>query len=386
MHASYRPINWLPWLPKDLYRVDDDGIVWRWYLGNPGWLKRYPPRWKALKPRGKRRDMITLHHQKKKVTYTIASLVLRAFVGPRPIGCQAFHYPDADCRNNRLVNLRWAPKGAYHALISGEMPAGNRGNGFKRGDANFRAVLQEEDIPLIFQYYREGWTIYDIADELEVGYGSVWGVLTGKSWSHVECDRTWPERLPDNKGSRHGHATLGEDDVRRIVRMAGDGATRAAIAREFDVTTSVIGGILTGKTWTHVTKGLQISEPAKGPVLRFGKSEISRIFLMTAEGKSRSEIARDLGCSSDSITDILTGRYYRRISQELGATYATRGKPVIKINAGDVAMIFHLSRSGKTQAEIARELGVSRSSICKILKGKRHVSKCPSPPVPDRAM
>lgn len=39
-------------------------------------------------------------------TFTVHSLVLHAFVGPRPNGFAACH-GDADKQNNRLTNLRW---------------------------------------------------------------------------------------------------------------------------------------------------------------------------------------------------------------------------------------------------------------------------------------
>lgn len=40
-------------------------------------------------------------------TYRVANLVLTAFVGPRPAGMQACHFPDRTTTNNALTNLRW---------------------------------------------------------------------------------------------------------------------------------------------------------------------------------------------------------------------------------------------------------------------------------------
>lgn len=39
--------------------------------------------------------------------HLIHKLVLEAFVGPRPAGMQACHFPDQSGTNNRLSNLRW---------------------------------------------------------------------------------------------------------------------------------------------------------------------------------------------------------------------------------------------------------------------------------------
>jgi transposase len=372
--VAYKPIDWFDWLPKDLYRAGDDGSVSRWVKGDPNWLKRHPPHWRPIKPTGKRKDMTKLTYQKRCGSFTTASLILRAFVGPRPIGCRAFHYPDSDCRNNRLANLRWAPTGAYHVFLDHVMPEGNRGKvaGWKKGSLHFRATISEEEVPLIFQHYREGWTIYDIADELEIGFSVVWNVLTGRCWSHVECDRTWPERVPDNKGSRHGNSWLGEDDVRRIVQMASEGKRRVEIAREFDVTASTIREILVGKSWTHVTTGLTLSEPVKGAELKFSESDIERIFDMAAGGKKRSEIAKEMDVRGKTIGHILAGKSYRGVSQKLGVTYIPLAANNAKLKEEDIPCIIYMARSGKPQVEIAKEFGVSASLVSKIIKGHRH--------------
>lgn len=43
---------------------------------------------------------------KSKTTY-VHRMVLEAFVGPCPDGCEARHFPDRDVKNNRLANLSW---------------------------------------------------------------------------------------------------------------------------------------------------------------------------------------------------------------------------------------------------------------------------------------
>lgn len=47
-------------------------------------------------------------------TYTVHTLVLRTFVGPKPIGHAACH-GDATRTNNRLINLRWDTYAANNA-------------------------------------------------------------------------------------------------------------------------------------------------------------------------------------------------------------------------------------------------------------------------------
>ncbi len=44
------------------------------------------------------------------VAHHVHRLVLEAFVGPCPTGCQARHFPDADKSNNNLSNLQWGTR------------------------------------------------------------------------------------------------------------------------------------------------------------------------------------------------------------------------------------------------------------------------------------
>ena len=48
-------------------------------------------------------------------TFTVHSLVLKAFVGPRPPGFCACHWPDTDKTNCNLSNLRWDTYSANNA-------------------------------------------------------------------------------------------------------------------------------------------------------------------------------------------------------------------------------------------------------------------------------
>lgn len=49
------------------------------------------------------------------VSRTVHRLVLETFLGPRPEGMEACHFPDRDPGNNRLANLRWDTSAANKA-------------------------------------------------------------------------------------------------------------------------------------------------------------------------------------------------------------------------------------------------------------------------------
>jgi hypothetical protein len=111
----------------------------------------------------------------------IGGLVLRAFVGPRPIGCEPFHFPDPDPLNNHVDNLRWAPIGTVKV---GRDPLPGR-HPDQRGDRNPRGRLTSEVIPLIREWYRAGSLPGDIAAELGVSDSAIRQVLKGITWSHI---------------------------------------------------------------------------------------------------------------------------------------------------------------------------------------------------------
>lgn len=74
----------------------------------------------------------------------IHKIVLTAFIGPRPKGKNARHFPDRDPANNRLSNLSWATQ-----LVNqrDRVIHGTHGRGEKSGTAK----LTKEDVAFIRQ-------------------------------------------------------------------------------------------------------------------------------------------------------------------------------------------------------------------------------------------
>lgn len=102
--VQYRDVSGFPG-----YRVGSDGSVWTsWSKGRcKSWIGND---WKPLRQIIHGRDgycMVVLYRDHKQFNKKVHTLVLEAFVGPRPEGMQACHYPDHDKTNNRLDNLRW---------------------------------------------------------------------------------------------------------------------------------------------------------------------------------------------------------------------------------------------------------------------------------------
>lgn len=109
------------WLPvrgyKGLYLVSTTGKVKslpRTVKGRGNIQLKIPGRILKLSPRKNGYISVTLHKKGKQVTRAVHRLVLEAFVGPRPPGKEACHFPDRNKSNNHLSNLRWGTSTDNH--------------------------------------------------------------------------------------------------------------------------------------------------------------------------------------------------------------------------------------------------------------------------------
>jgi hypothetical protein len=79
--------------------------------------------------------------------WTVLSLVLITFVGPRPLGAFGLHNND-DPSDNRLSNLRWGTpaENAADRMVNGGQRFGDRHHDTKVPDAAF-SMLQAGEMP-----------------------------------------------------------------------------------------------------------------------------------------------------------------------------------------------------------------------------------------------
>jgi len=82
------------------YRVSSHGEVWGKMYKRP--MRPDPDKDGYLR--------VQLRHYGKRRTAYVAQLVLLAFHGPKPDGCEAMHTPDPTRTNNRADNLRWGTR------------------------------------------------------------------------------------------------------------------------------------------------------------------------------------------------------------------------------------------------------------------------------------
>jgi hypothetical protein len=232
------------------YRFGDDGSIWSCWtrVKSPdrgvGFTYVMTDRWTRLRGRPdingyvmvnpKDADLgrckpVRLHH-----------LILEAFVGPRPDGMEARHFPDRDRTNNSVENLHWGtPKqNAADRKVHGTDAIGSKHGMHK---------LTDEQVAEI----RERFAVGAASSQL----GSIYGVCK-ETIAKLAYGHTWknppghpPIALPN---IRRPGAKLIRPQVEEIRRLRVTGMTYAAIAELFGVTRCTISDICLGKSWFDV--------------------------------------------------------------------------------------------------------------------------------------
>jgi len=128
------------------YAVGNDGSMWsclkrgvRW---RPG-VRRLASTWHRLRCATNGTGyvhVIVRTDSGRSVTRFVHHLVLEAFVGNRPVGCETLHF-DGVRKNNNLSNLRWGTpsENRQDSIRHGTLPAA------RRGGAHMAAKLSDDD-------------------------------------------------------------------------------------------------------------------------------------------------------------------------------------------------------------------------------------------------
>ena len=166
------------------YSVDTDGNVysaWTRAAGAPGKNGRgavLTDNVKLLKP-SKQNDGRTLvrlsRSDGERVNCRVSHLVLDAFVGPRPNGCEACHFPDRDPSNNRLSNLRWDTKSSNQ----GDRVAHGTSN---HGTRNGAAKLTSAEVDEIRHLHKGSIPQREIAAMFVVSRSNIQQICSGTTW------------------------------------------------------------------------------------------------------------------------------------------------------------------------------------------------------------
>jgi hypothetical protein len=169
------------------YHVGDDGSVWsQWKLTILRGSQRHwvidPTQWKRMRlfrQNQKGYLCVSLRRNGKPTTQQVHTLVLTAFVGPRPEGMECRHFPDRNRENNHLSNLQWGSpqENKLDTIIHGTFPLGERTSGAK---------LSTREVRVIRQRAAEGEPNWLLAQEFKVHKSTIIAIATRKSWAWLD--------------------------------------------------------------------------------------------------------------------------------------------------------------------------------------------------------
>ena len=146
---------------------------WREIPGAPGYTasddgRLAGPRGKVLRTRPNHGGypIVTIRRR----TVRVHRLVAATFLGPIPAGREVNHI-DGSRNNNAVSNLEYVTR-SENMLHAGRM--GRLGKGAKRGAANPRAKLSDEEMLLLDQlYYLREWTSRELGEAFGVSSSRV---------------------------------------------------------------------------------------------------------------------------------------------------------------------------------------------------------------------
>lgn len=157
------------------YRIGNDGSVWSCKS-----RERYPKKvpWRKLKPKVNKDGHLIVTLCRPRKMFFVHTLVLVAFVGPRPKGMEACHYPDRNPANNKPSNLRW---GTRKDNAADSVKHGTNPHGEKHGCAR----LKVDDVRSIRTSYAAGVSSKKLAEKYGINKAHVWDIVARNVWKSV---------------------------------------------------------------------------------------------------------------------------------------------------------------------------------------------------------
>jgi hypothetical protein len=170
MTVEYKVLDWC----LD-YKIGTDGSVWtlRVYRGRGCHSSfKVTDEWHRVesKPRGVRKPYHRIRINGKR--YALHVLMLEVFVGPRPLGAEACHFPDPDQNNNSIDNLKWGS----HQENQKHRELHRTSN---VGESNGQSRFTDDDIAEMRRLYALGETQSSIRMQFNASASTVSSVVRG---------------------------------------------------------------------------------------------------------------------------------------------------------------------------------------------------------------
>jgi len=239
--------KWM-WVPghEGQYDVSDLGRVRTYYksFGRKGRKVVYYPvdfLWPSVGPQGYYRIGI---HVGTSVSVSLHSIIMAAFVGPRPPNTEILHR-DGDPSNNELANLRY---GTHEENTQDWMRHARDGKPSTKTVEWSLARTRDRRVGMHINLLRsslEKW-------KPVVGYEGRYDVSErGHIRSYVEASCNG-QRGTSNRGERCGSAKFCDDEVRLMRAWCASGYSQKSVGEAFHCDSGTTSMIVNRKTWRHI--------------------------------------------------------------------------------------------------------------------------------------
>lgn len=157
------------------YVVSNKGEVFSRCKGNMGPGDRMIPKSARIDPNGY--PTVNLYKKGSGKTFKVHTIVMLAFVGPRPQGMQIRHL-DGNPSNNKSSNL------AYGTCRENQLDRRRHGTSHV-GERAVQSILTEDIVSDLRYLYAHGLSPTRLAKVFGIKFTTVWTVVTNASWKHV---------------------------------------------------------------------------------------------------------------------------------------------------------------------------------------------------------
>jgi hypothetical protein len=239
------PENWLPvvgW--EEHYMVSDLGNIRSFHKGGRPRLHGdcLAPSPSALSSEG--RLTVALYRKGERKTVYVHRLVLEAFVGPCPEGCEALHGPGGPL-SNCLGNLSWGSRSQNQG------PDRLRDGTSLRGRSR-RAKFSDAIVLECRHRYAAGETQLALAAEFGIKPSSMSAVITGAHYASLPGAVTGLEDSHKARGGAHPGAKLTAAIVLECRARNANGESMYDLAEEFGVKQPAMHAAIRGRNWKHI--------------------------------------------------------------------------------------------------------------------------------------
>lgn len=161
------------------YRFGEDGSIWTSLRRNGSFAYAPSDRWRKMVPSKNAAGYLIVNLRCNDGTIHrclgVHRLILEAFKGPCPDGCEARHFPDGDRTNNRITNLIWGTRSEnfLDKWQQGTMP---------HGEDHHQSVLTCESVRQIKALLAEGKTLAVIGKQFGVSKQTISSIAKGRTW------------------------------------------------------------------------------------------------------------------------------------------------------------------------------------------------------------